>query len=376
VTEKRLDLDRIGQAMTERGLNAAAIAGELGVSKTIVSEWLRGKKFPRPAALLKLGRLLGLKYAELIVQVASVREPIVAYRKHGNTKLTKADMEKAVDFGRAVSLLVPYLPFPRLEGPSRFIDPSLDSAYIEDAAAETRRSLGTIEARVEFSEIIQLFANLKTVLVPVLWGEKGGSANGLHVYLPDSQTTFVYLNLDSKIFDFKFWMLHELGHAKTFGALSQEDAERFADAFASAVLVPKTLAKSCYREISGIANVGARINSVLDAARRLVVSPITIAKRIDEIAFSRGDEPPFGSAIFPATVNFNKEYGLVSEELFPQGEPEASALIQASDTVFKSPIYHALHGYVAEHGSSEGIVAACLGIGPADAKAVFGALTA
>jgi transcriptional regulator with XRE-family HTH domain/Zn-dependent peptidase ImmA (M78 family) len=359
--------------MQELGLNAAAIAASLGVSKTIVSEWLKGKKFPRPALLLRLGKLLTLSYSEL-VSSSGIAEPIVAYRKHGNAKVKAEDEKRAKGMGKAANLLVPYLPFGRLSAPARLISPRVEAAYVEEAALETRAAMGCVGKQVHFEDIISLFGELKTVLIPVLWGEKDSLDNALHVYLPDSQTTLVYLNLDTKLFDFKFWMLHELGHSKTSGLLNSTDAEKFSDAFASAILVPENIAIEEFDRLSEIPDMGARILRVLAVARELIVSPVTIAKRIDYIAHSRGGEELLGKAIFGANTNFNKEYRLVSSGIFSSDTPNAIDLIRISEEIFKSPFYAALRSYIAEHGESEGIVAASLGVGPADAKAILDAL--
>jgi transcriptional regulator with XRE-family HTH domain len=373
VPDKQLAFDRIERAMEELGLNAAAIAASLDVSKTIVSDWLKGRKFPRPALLLKLGKLLDLDYAELVVK-RGIAEPIVAYRKHGNAKVKAEDEERAKGLGRAVGLLVPYLPFRRLSAPARLIAPSNVPSYIEEAARETRSAMRVSERQLRFEDIIGLFTDLKAVLVPVLWGEKDCLDNALHVYLPDSQTTVVYLNLDTKLFDFKFWMLHELGHAKTFGLLEGEEAEKFADSFASAILVPEGVAIEEYDRLLTFSDMGARITRVFATARELIVSPITIAKRVDAIARARGRGDILGKSIYGASANFNKEYGLVSASLFASSHPEAIELIRVSEKIFNSPFYAAFRTYIAEHGESEGIVAASLGISPADAKAIFGAL--
>ena len=371
--EKRLALDKVEAAMQRRGLNAAAIASNLDVSKTIVSEWLRGNKFPRPAMLLRLGKLLSLGYAELVQDIVTA-EPIVAYRKHGNAKYRAEDEEWAKGMGRAAALLVPYLPFRKLNAPARLISPRNDSAYIEEAANETRAAMAASGRQLRFEDIIGLFNELKTVLVPVLWGDKDSLDNALHVYLPDSQTTFVYLNLDTKLYDFKFWMLHELGHAKTAGLLDSVEAEKFADSFASAILVPKAMAEAEYHALVSIADIGVRITRALALSRELIVSPITIAKRVDEAARAHGKRELFGKAIYGAAANFNKEYGLVSRSLFATDTLEAVQLIRASEEIFKSPFYPALRAYISEHGESEGIIAASLGVGPADAKAILGAL--
>jgi hypothetical protein len=80
-------------------------------------------------------------------------------------------------------------------------------------------------------------------LVPYLpfdWGKKGRHENALHIFLPDFMTTWVYLNLDVTVHDYKFWMGHELDHGLA-PELTGDEAEDFADAFAGALLFPEAL---------------------------------------------------------------------------------------------------------------------------------------
>jgi len=372
--DRRLDLVLIKGAMDEGGMNASDVASSLGVSRTIVSDWLNGRKLPRPRYLLELGKLLGLRHSELVLHDA-VAEPMVAYRKQGNARLRPEDEARARDMGRAVELLVPNLPLMRLNAPARLISPRNEPSYIEEAAAETRAAMGVGGREIRFQDLIGLFAELKTVLVPVLWGGNKSPDMALHVYLPESQTTFIYLNLDVKLFDFKYWMLHELAHVKTTTLLDGKEAEAFADAFAAAVLVPSSLVEAELPRIAAMADMGRRITAVLRLAEELVVSPITLAKRLDEVSRAAGGGELLGTAIYGATANFNKKYGLVSASLLGPGTPEAGAFIAVSEKVFGTPIYAALRAYLAEKGPSEGIVAASLGIPPADAKAVLDALS-
>ncbi len=64
--EKQLNLKRISSVMDEHGLNQAGLSKELGVSRTIVSSWFKGRKFPRPDKLLKLGLVLGLSFNDIV----------------------------------------------------------------------------------------------------------------------------------------------------------------------------------------------------------------------------------------------------------------------------------------------------------------------
>ncbi|MCC5805376.1 MAG: helix-turn-helix transcriptional regulator [Opitutales bacterium] len=80
--EKQLNEERC----EERGLSQSDVAAALGLTRAAVSKWFTGKSLPRPAELLKLGRLLGLRYTELVEQVNAVEEPIVAFRKRASCK--------------------------------------------------------------------------------------------------------------------------------------------------------------------------------------------------------------------------------------------------------------------------------------------------
>ena len=64
--EKELDREKLKIAAQKGGLNQSDIAERLGVSRASVSKWFNGQSFPRPAELLKLGRLLGLQHDELV----------------------------------------------------------------------------------------------------------------------------------------------------------------------------------------------------------------------------------------------------------------------------------------------------------------------
>ncbi|MCZ3114980.1 hypothetical protein NYZ21_21315, partial [Acinetobacter baumannii] len=79
-----------------------------------------------------------------------------------------------------------------------------------------------------------------------LWGEKQLHANALHIALPAERVTFVFVNLDTKLEDFKFWMAHELAHVYTPYMAGKEEGEDFADAFAGALLFPQPCAIEAY----------------------------------------------------------------------------------------------------------------------------------
>ena len=57
---KSLNILLLKQTLTEKGLSQTLLADELGLTRAAVSKWFTGRAFPRPAELLRLGKLLGL----------------------------------------------------------------------------------------------------------------------------------------------------------------------------------------------------------------------------------------------------------------------------------------------------------------------------
>ena len=111
--------------------------------------------------------------------------------------------------------------------------------------------------------------------------------NALHIYLPDSMTTWIYLNLDCRMHDFKFWMAHEMGHIHA-PQLQGETGEDFAESFAAALLMPEELAAQEYGALCGSAGIGAQINRIKTVAESLVVSPLTVYCEINKYAAQNG----------------------------------------------------------------------------------------
>lgn len=210
--EKKLNVNAVTERMIQKGFSQTEISERLGVSKATVSTWLKPDKFPRPKHLLQLGQLLGLKYDDLVQQELS-GQPMVAFRKSGNYKITTEQLEKYNFVSRLLHKLVPHLPFDNLSSPATLKEPRNDYQYIERAASSVRRSVNHSGGVVNFEDLIKLFDEHYAILIPVLWGKKHYK-NATHIFLPDSLTTWIFINLDTKIFDFKFWLAHELGHAK------------------------------------------------------------------------------------------------------------------------------------------------------------------
>lgn len=369
-----LNIDKVTDKMREIGLAQAEVARRLGVSRESVSKWLRNEAYPRPEKLLKLARLLDMGFSDLVIVTPSVNEPVVAFRKKRGCKISADYLEQARDMGLVLANLVEYLPFDELSQPAILKSPSLDYAYVQKAAARIRQAIGVAEnSEIPFSKLIGFFNDLHAVLIPVLWGSKENHENALHIYLPESMTTWIYLNLDCRLHDFKYWMSHELGHVQT-PQLDSDKAEDFAEAFAAALLMPGTLAKQEYEHLRRLSCVGVQINHIKAVAERLVVSPFTVYSEINKYAQQQGlpeIDLVANNAIHKATTNFNKRYKLVSEYLFDTSSPPPAAYIACAREHFDSPFFDVLRKYLIENRKSAGFIQNVLNTSLLDARNIY-----
>ncbi|MCC6207419.1 MAG: helix-turn-helix transcriptional regulator [Gammaproteobacteria bacterium] len=372
---KSLNLDILKRGMDEAGLNPARLAKNLDVSREAVSKWLNGESIPRPDKLLKLALLLGLKFDQLVSRTDDAREPVVAFRKHGAHKTTAQHIDRAMEMGRLLRPLAQFLPFDELIRPATLKQPSCEYSAVQKVAAKIRQEIGVAQSdRLDFHHLIKKFRELQAVLIPVLWGKKDRHENALHIYLPDSLTTWVYLNLDSEIHDFKFWMAHELGHIHA-PSLRGDEAEDLADTFAAALLFPETLAAQAYQVLAATGNKGTQMNRVKEIAETHVISPITVYFEVNKYAKQHGlRELTLGNAIFGAAKNLSKVYFTVSESLFDGVKPEPARYLETVEQQFDSPFFSALKQYLGQNAKGAGYVQSVLDTSLLDAKTLHAAL--
>jgi transcriptional regulator with XRE-family HTH domain len=379
--QKRLNTQQANLAMEQKGLTQTAVAESLGVSKEAVSQWLNHKSFPRPNTLLQFGKLLGLAFNKLVT-VEDPNTPKVAFRKMKGTKTKDHHIEKAQEIGRFLRYLVSNLPFDTLEMPPILKSPNCEYDYLRRVTAKVRDdiNIGPIDS-VDFTHLIRRFSELQAVVVPVLWGSKQRHENAIHIYLPDSQSTWVYLNLDTNIHDFKFWMAHELGHCLSPN-LDGDEAEDFADAFAAALLYPHELAAKAYVSIYNQPTSAAKITHVLELADKLTISPYTVINQVNKYAeFTGKSEIQMSKYFHGAVTNFNKQYKNLSEALFgdleldEHGKPTARDYIEKSEAIFETPIFELLRKYLKQHNKGSGFVQTVLDMPLLDARGIHAELT-
>lgn len=373
--DKQLNIDNINTAMEKAGFSQTSLAQKLGVSKEAVSKWLNGKKFPRPDKLLRLALALGLALDNLVIRTVDLNAPVIAFRKRGNTKTTNEHIEHAREMGHLLSLLVPYLPYNLLVQPAILKNPSTDYAYIQQVAAKIRSEVGVgPKDELNFTHLIRRFNDLQAVIIPVLWGKKEKHENALHVHLPESMTTWIYLNLDVEVHDFKFWMAHELGHVYA-PELRGNQAEDFADALAGALIFPESLASIAYHDIYRSRTDKSRIGKIRNYADNYSISLISVYYEINKFAKNEGlPEIRLGNALFGANTNFNKDFMTVNQTIFDDKTPDAKKYIQMSSEIFDTPFFNTLKSYMLEHGKSAGFIQSILNTPLLDAKGIHAEL--
>jgi len=366
-----LRVEAITQRLQDRGWTQAQLAGAVGVSNQTVTNWLAGS-FPRPRALLKLAVTLGLPIDKL-VETRDVAEPVVAFRKKAGTRTTDQHINKARGIGYLLKPLVSMLPETR-QLRTLITSPSCDYGQLRKAVEQTRSELGIGQhAVLSYNHLIGQFKKNAAILVPVLWGDKGNHENALHIRLPDEDVTFVFLNLDVKIEDFKFWMAHELAHVYTPELAGTEQGEDFADAFAGALLFPHECAEAAYREACGQSK-SAMISVLSRYAHEHEVSLNTVYQQVKRFADQAGAQR---LAIDDKTIHRVRNSvraQTVSEALFDPLPPEASNYISAASSVFLSDFFVALGRMVKERGVGAGYIQQVLDVPLKDSMSIHGAL--
>lgn len=373
--EKKLNIERIKTAMEAAGLNQAGLSKKLEVSRAIVTSWLKGDKFPRPDKLLKLGLTLSLPFQDLVEKQVADNEPIVAFRKKATRKTRDTHLAQAKEMGRLLELLVPYIPFNRMFQPPALKTPILAYDFIQRAAKTIRLEMGLKNTDpIQFEQLISKINAFEVILIPVFHGSKENHENALHIYLPSSKTAWIYLNLDSNILDFKFWMAHELGHVLS-PSLSGDTAEDFADAFAQALLFPKDHASEAYVTMTKTKSKKGRINKIIEISKVLMISPVTVYKAIKAYAKAKQLPPVLLEPdIYAATANLNKAIANVSMTLCRESSPSVDRYIEITKTVFHSPFFDILRVYLSENEKSSGFIQSILDTSVLDAKAIHAEL--
>lgn len=347
---KTLNSEAVQSALVHRGMTQGELAAAVGTSSQAVTNWLKGKDFPRPASLLKLATTLSLTFDQL-VKTSDADRPIIAYRKKANARTTAAHLAKAEGIGMLLKPLVAYLPEQRALR-TLITSPSTDYDRLQTAVSQTRDRLGIGETAVlEYGHLIGEFGECGAVLVPVLWGNKGNHENALHIRLPQEDVTFIFLNLDTHLEDFKFWMAHELAHVFTPDLSGSNEGEDFADAFAGALLFPKVCAEAAYRAACQEKKSTRAVQALTEHAENHMISLFTVYQQVQQFAKAAGlpalniDEKSIHA------LRNSRRWPLVSAALFDPMPPSPQRYIAACEKNFQTSFFHALKRMIIESGT-------------------------
>lgn len=366
---KILNMSNIHQQMELRGKNQSDIAVALEVSRQSVSQWFNNESFPRPGKLLKLGRLLSLKFSELILE-EDFQKPQVAFRKVANSKTTELHVKRAENTGYDLRLLVPYLPFDTIIEPKHLRDPKLDYQYIQKAVSALRDLMKINSEEVEIVHILEYFHKQHTILIPKLMGSSKNHNNALHIKLPESGINWVFFNLDTNLLDFKFWLVHELAHTLS-PTISENDKEIFADEFAGAFLYTEKMAERLHTTLKSVHQI-KRFDTIFNEARRLEISPYTILSQYNKFAeYHVREKIEMGNDFHARRSNFEKKYPLVSSRYFGTGKPDAKFYISICESEFRTPFFEAVRKYLKNHEASASLISSLLDISVTDSIEIF-----
>jgi transcriptional regulator with XRE-family HTH domain len=375
MSAQSLHLDSIKSTMLTMGISPTKLSELIGVSRQTVNNWLRQEDFPRPDKLLKLAVTLGLQFEQLIEVPAppSLPEPKIAFRRKARKVTTDIEIKRAKAMGDLLRPFVQYLPYNRLVKPAEFINPTNEYKYIQEAVVDLRSELKIPnDSRIEFENLIDKFNDLKAVIVPAMWGKKTSHENALHILLPDLSATWIYLNLDSAISDFKFWMAHEMAHVFTPTLTETDAGEDFADSFAAAFLFPEACATYAYKKIH-LATPAVQMNWIKSEALRFVISPITVLNEINKYAAHKKlpEITALNKSIYGAAVNIEKTFPTVSEHLFDGKPPKASEFIAQSEKAFGTQFFITLAKFLSEAGEGASYVQRVMNIPLTDAIEIY-----
>jgi transcriptional regulator with XRE-family HTH domain len=367
---KKLNSNIVREKLSEYGINQTELSSNLNVTKQSVSLWLNNETFPRPAELLKLGKLLKLKYSEL-VEESNQFEPQVAFRKVGSAKTKDIHLKKAKELGFALENLVEFLPDDMMIKSGELKEPKDEYKYLQSVSTLIRNKFGINKLEVSFDEVINILNSFKAILIPVMLGDKKNHENAIHIFLPKSQTTWIYINLDTKIFDFKFWLAHELGHILS-PSLKEKESEDFADNFAGAFLFPAEAAQKEYYSLIKLNDATKIISSIIKTAEQLIISPITILTQVNQFAKRNNlEEIELGNSFYAANTNFNKNYELISDNLFQNKRPTVSEYIKICERTFETIFFKLLKDYNLKYKLNANYISSLINISYIDSVEIF-----
>lgn len=363
-----LNVELINSRLSELGLNQSSIASNLKVSREIVSKWLKNINFPKPKHLLELGKILKIKFSELVI-TDNKFEPVVEFRKAKSSIITPERKQHAQRMGETLEILMPYLPEPILTVPAVLNNPVNDYEYIRRVVSFLREKHEYSDSPIRVPGLLNLLKSLNIILIPVLWGKKENYRNALHIFLPKTESSWIFVNLDSLATEFNFWIAHELGHVISKN-INIDESESFNDSFAAEFLFPHTKTERLYYNIVELKKSN-QIEIIKNYAKEYFVSLTCIYLQLKKFTVNNNLKPiSLDNDIHKINSIFNKEIPKVSDLLFSSLNRSGEEYVRICETHFGTPIFKALRKYSLEKTLTPGFIQQLFDVSVVDAKSL------
>jgi transcriptional regulator with XRE-family HTH domain len=368
--KQRLNLPLIEEKIKSSGLNQSDIAQKLNISRESVSNWFSSDSFPRSRHLLALSNLLDLTYSALVIEEPDENEPVYALRKVHDTVHSEADMEKVIDIGYSLEKLIPFIKLNSFK--TTLSNPKNNIYYISEIVRDLKKNFGIKSTLIEFEDIQKIFLDCNSFVIPVLWGDSDNKTNSIHIRLPESKTDWIYINLDSFIYDYKFWMIHELSHLISPEMKDDSESESFADNFAAEFLFPLDEAEILYKSLKSTDTENI-LPGLFEKAVELLISPHTVYRQLnkylDSINHDLLDIPKIVDT-FKENLPPGKNITL-TELFFNKKSPTPEEFISLIENNFSNEFVSALKSYSLNESFSVGFVQNIFHISLIDARNIY-----
>ena len=369
-----IKLDVIENALLKNGIQQNELAKKIGVTPQAVSDWFKRKKNPSPRHLMNISKFLDLKFNEIIAY--KEKTPlIINFRLTKNKKLDDKLLNKAVELGNLLQHLYSYIELSNPSKITRLISPQLDFAYIQKVAKVLRDKIGTSSGKIFPKSICDYFQELRSIIIPVFWGEDFPLSNALTIYDPSIEITFVYINIDSKIYDIKFWLLHEISHILSF-ELPYPKSEEFSDRLAGAILYPEEFTADCYFNVLEFQRVNEKIDFLIEKAEGMGISPVTVFKQINEyVKYYNKLEFGINESTFYSYLSRKDKDSNTVKRLFFKTQPNAEEFIKETTEKFNTQFYIILSKLIKSNKNFDvHYLRRLMDISYEDAVSIYGAL--
>jgi Zn-dependent peptidase ImmA (M78 family)/transcriptional regulator with XRE-family HTH domain len=304
MNEKKTDLDRInprilGQRLAEarkaRGITQEAAASHLGCSRPTYIAIEKGERPAKPEEIVKLAGFLGRRVHELVLQ----SEPVADLQPHlravaermqaGDPELDRgiAELQQFAEDYRELERLM-NAPLRSKVPEERTLNNAVDPVQLaEDTAIEERRRLGLGD-----QPVINLRAILETeVGLRIFYGDLPSLIAGMYAFVTDLGCC-ILINRKHPEERRRVSMLHEKGHViidrykpgidyLTMPGRKPAN-ERFADAFATAFLMPATSVRRRFLDVVSTTS-DFRLADLCRLAHTYFVSVEAMALRLEHL---------------------------------------------------------------------------------------------